>query len=469
MRKSKLLLDLCPNGRYNRLSKGCADVAKVKIIVITTDYLYQFLKEAYSSFDIEAEIEIVVYKNFSNIADVYRAKEKEADGFIVSGSAAHQALVLQVGSTKKPVVFFNADHVALYRAVLRQIIKNKSLLPNRILMGMGVEPIELLTCDYMLDENKVAFVDKRIHQWIETMSLKDLLAYEEQTVEEITQWWNEGRMDLVICQFSSILKTLQERGVPCIYAYPSRQHLRDTADSLIREIKAQQAKKNLPAVISISPVAQPGGVEMENCLKQLESQLAQVDKRYGGDMIIQRAALGCDVFTKYSLVSYLTGCFTKCALSKYFQEHLPFTVCIGYGVGASISAAKSHAMKAKREAFQHKGSFGVDEHQRMYGPLNAENTIIVDTEVTPEIQEMAQKSQLSTLTIQKLISMVNISGSSYVTTQEIAQRFKVTPRNANRILSSLEKGGLAWATGKRAAQTKGRPTTVYHLNLNGNL
>ena len=269
------------------------------------------------------------------------------------------------------------------------------MLPNRILMGMGVEPIELLTCDYMLDENKVAFVDKRIHQWIETMSLKDLLAYEEQTVEEITQWWNEGRM------------------------------------------------------------------EMENCLKQLESQLAQVDKRYGGDMIIQRAALGCDVFTKYSLVSYLTGCFTKCALSKYFQEHLPFTVCIGYGVGASISAAKSHAMKAKREAFQHKGSFGVDEHQRMYGPLNAENTIIVDTEVTPEIQEMAQKSQLSTLTIQKLISMVNISGSSYVTTQEIAQRFKVTPRNANRILSSLEKGGLAWATGKRAAQTKGRPTTVY--------
>ena len=60
-----------------------------------------------------------------------------------------------------------------------------------------------------------------------------------------------------------------------------------------------------------------------------------------------------------------------------------------------------------------------------------------------DIFQIAEKCKLSTLTIQKLISIVKMNGSYEITTNELANHLGVTVRNANRILRNLENGGAA--------------------------
>ena len=55
--------------------------------------------------------------------------------------------------------------------------------------------------------------------------------------------------------------------------------------------------------------------------------------------------------------------------------------------------------------------------------------------------------------------------SCEITSQELASRLNVTVRNANRILSNLEKNQLAVVAYHKSLNTKGRPQKVYQLML----
>ena len=48
---------------------------KKRIVVITSDYLYTFVSEAYKEINLDCEVEIVKYDNFKNIF----CKEKRYD------------------------------------------------------------------------------------------------------------------------------------------------------------------------------------------------------------------------------------------------------------------------------------------------------------------------------------------------------------------------------------------------------
>ena len=59
-----------------------------RIVVITSDYLYTFVSEAYKEINLDCEVEIVKYDNFKNIANIYNHYKDSALGFIVSGQMA---------------------------------------------------------------------------------------------------------------------------------------------------------------------------------------------------------------------------------------------------------------------------------------------------------------------------------------------------------------------------------------------
>ncbi|MED9948077.1 MAG: winged helix-turn-helix transcriptional regulator, partial [Peptacetobacter hiranonis] len=72
---------------------------------------------------------------------------------------------------------------------------------------------------------------------------------------------------------------------------------------------------------------------------------------------------------------------------------------------------------------------------------------------------------LSSLTIQKLVSIVKMKDSNKITSVDLAERLGVTVRNANRILGNLEKGGVAEVVYTESVATKGRPVKVYELKF----
>lgn len=84
--------------------------------------------------------------------------------------------------------------------------------------------------------------------------------------------------------------------------------------------------------------------------------------------------------------------------------------------------------------------------------------------LTPQIQEIAEKSSLATTTIHRLNRMILLIGHRDLTSNELAENFHITVRDANRILQKLESAGLAHTTFRKSDHMKGRPIKVYHID-----
>ncbi|HBG5345517.1 TPA: hypothetical protein KQG29_002922 [Clostridioides difficile] len=76
----------------------------MKIAVITTEFLKEFVDNSIKKLNINAEIEIYIYKDFSHVGDLYLQIEDRFDGFAVSGPIPKKAITKKVGIIKKPLV-----------------------------------------------------------------------------------------------------------------------------------------------------------------------------------------------------------------------------------------------------------------------------------------------------------------------------------------------------------------------------
>jgi len=104
----------------------------------------------------------------------------------------------------------------------------------------------------------------------------------------------------------------------------------------------------------------------------------------------------------------------------------------------------------------------------LIGPLSFKKILTVSNEVTPYIKQLSKKVKLSTLTIQKLLSVIDTLKTNELSPQELASCLNVTVRTANRFLSSLLKHGEAVIIYEKQNSTKGRPERVYKLLIKDN-
>ncbi len=104
-----------------------------------------------------------------------------------------------------------------------------------------------------------------------------------------------------------------------------------------------------------------------------------------------------------------------------------------------------------------------DEVGNLVGPLGTPQKMVISTTPQPDVGTIARNC--AAMTIQKLITSIQISGSNKTTSHELSRLFDVTIRNANRILSRLEQSGYAKIIYSQTDGTKGRPVKVYELDF----
>lgn len=179
-------------------------------------------------------------------------------------------------------------------------------------------------------------------------------------------------------------------------------------------------------------------------------------------MLIQQEKDGLTVMMSMKQSRNIDKDYTN-TIENYLANVLDFNTDIGYGIGRSIVEANTNAQRAKKESMIYDKSFVITENNHLIGPLRTEHEITVSQEVTPEIQAIAKRAHLSTLTIQKLLSIMKLTGSKEITSADIAGHLNMTLRNANRILTNLEQNELARLVYEKSANSKGRPIKVYEL------
>lgn len=434
-----------------------------KIVFITSHHLYQPTCDALQRIGADCEIFVATYDNFEHIATVYRQYADTADAFLVSGPSAKRAIELDCGTITKPVTYYKVDSEALHRDILKLAVEKRDQDFSRVVMDFLLP----LKCGYTVKDflalDDIEAVDGAIQQWMSDTGVQEVGGAENAIMERILELWREKAIDLVICQYSSLAPALDALGIPYRCPFPSDSYLKGLIHDVLARLELKQMQNNLPSIIQILPL-HPKDVSAGQ-MDLLRQKIRSFIRDNLIDCVEQESNNALILITTLHVIRFLTRDFRICQLSDYLQESLDFPVVIGYGVGATVPHAIGNVQIAVREARICEKSFVMDNTGNLIGPLNAGTRMVVNTNAQSNISTLSKRCNLSTLTLQKLMTYVESIGTNNITTQELAQRFSITVRNANRILTNLCKGGVATPIYTQTSHSRGRPVKVYNINF----
>lgn len=109
-------------------------------------------------------------------------------------------------------------------------------------------------------------------------------------------------------------------------------------------------------------------------------------------------------------------------------------------------------------------SFFVNEREELIGPLD-KKPLVLSNRASPYVREISQSTGLSSLTVQKILSVMDAMGTDGLSPQDLAMALSITVRSANRFIRQLVQSELAVVQYERQNASRGRPERVYKLLL----
>lgn len=433
-----------------------------KFLFITSRYFFQPTIDALSRLKPECGTKVVSYETFETISQVYEQYESAFNAVFVSGTSAKAAIELQNPNITKPLVAFQVSSDGLHRDILRFAIEAQKLDFSRIAMDFLLPMGMFSVVDFLRLTDIQPVVTENTDRTLQ-IGIRNSHTMEDFILDGIISLWEQNAIDLVICQYSSLIPKLQALGIPCRCPFISDFNLRNLINDTLVRLELQALHDNHPAVIQVFPRL-ASSLSSEQ-LPRLSASVRQFIQDHLIDCVVQESSTCCTIISSMKILRIITNEFQNCLISAYLEEHLDFSVAVGYGIGTTVQHAMNNTQIASKEAKLVGRPFVVDSNGSMIGPLNTENRMVIAADSLPDISVIAKRCSLSAMTIQKLLALTYSSGSDKITTQELAQRLETTVRNANRIMTNLCKGGVARPVYTQTSHSRGRPIQVYALDF----
>lgn len=431
-----------------------------KIAIIATDFLEQFIEEMIRELNMGFQYHIFTYEKFADIKEIYEKIGPEYDGILASGSFPAHMIRLYYPEEKRPIGCFNTDDTAMYRLLLKLLQGNRQLDFNRVYADI----MELFGGNLTaFVEGREAMPDLTILS-DEKFTLEKMQKLEEEQYEKHLNLWKEGKTDLSITRFSSIVARLREQGVNVYFPYPGQQYVQTVCEKLLSDIEKRELEERQPCVIVVRLLGQehsPGYLrELDSNYIRLENLMMELFGNGITEFSLHRYHYGMEIIATKKDVLKMTDNLSRDGLfAELKKQKTGWNFCIGYGFGAGIAQARLNALNACHEAELKKNtSYVVTEKEELIGPLGAEaaETFMVDNQSYRDI-----KSKLSPITVSKVMSALDASAEKEITAQELAFRLGVTKRSANRFLSTLESEDVLEVAYKKRTTSRGRPESVF--------
>ena len=435
------------------------------ILVITSSYLSQYMKDTLSTQPENIVFRFAEYQKFSDLEKIYLENESWADGVFTTSIVVQTVLERTINIPLKPILSLGTDNESFYRIPLNLLIENRFFDPERIVFDVFVNVLPQASVLSLLESKSVNHMFPEFFKWLSGATLKELEQVENDTLERIKQLWEDDKIDMVICRYSSLVPRLKELNIPCVFATGTDEHVRDVLQHLLAKIKIEKITSHAPAVISVRPRETKDHLWTERM--EIALQKALMDFAYKNDLefLLQKKREQILVLTEKAVLSYITEDFKQSHLSVYLKENIDFNLNVSYGIGNTLEEAIENAQKAFQASGISGDAFLVDEEQKLTGPLCSDKPTISTNMITPRIQEIAKRSSLSTATIHRLSRLLQLLGRREITSMDLAEGFHISLRGANRILQKLEDSGIAKATFQKSSHMRGRPTKIYSIHL----
>lgn len=439
---------------------------KIKIAVITTKLLKSHIAPAAEVLRHRCEIDYYIYEEFRQIADIYEEINESYDGICAAGFFIYEIIQRFRKDNQKPVAWVGSSLEEYYKSFFLLQNSNRDLDFSRVvldaaLLNGGKHPKSVLE---MFGGGEEMNFEEQKFLLVKNISTERMMNSVSEIIECAERLWREKEIDMVVCRLSSVASELEKRGIPCTFVHPWKQNVQRSLTDFVRELEFSRLDKGLHSVIFITADSLKGRKEGKEEFRKLEECLLQFDREKTAGFLIQKTFGGIEIYTSKQTIDRLTGHFAYCQLIPYLEQQIGMKACVGYGIGMDILQARDHALRACK---------GVAENGQ--GALMDENGVLVRLQPcgasdgergeAVDLLPAAKAAGLSVPTIQKVISAMEILGTSQLTTQELATVLKVSVVNANRVLNSLASSGQAEVISVQKAISHGRPSRVYKVSL----
>lgn len=434
----------------------------IRLLFITSHYFYPLTMDALRRLNPDCMTTVVAYDDFSHIPEIYRQYENQCDAVLISGASAKWVLKQSCPNIEKPITSFQVDSDALHRDILRLAVEQKSLDFSRIAMDFLL-PMEIgySVADFLEIQDMLSVINSNRDWMMQTQILET--GAEQLILNRITELWNQKAIDCVICMYSSNIPKLQQLGIPFRCPFLSDAHLKRLIKKTLTIIELKQLHNNHPAIIQIFPTQHAAISKAES--DDLEKSIQEFVRTNMIDAVIQNSPSCCTLITTMQVALFLTHSFQTCRIRNFLSERLPFPVVSAYGIGTTVTHAMNNVQLASREAKILELPFAVDSNGNLHGPMDSDSSMIITQASLIKLDEIARRARLSSMTVQRIISVLHRRSSDKITVQELANGMNTTLRNANRIMNNLQNAGFAVPVFTQATHSRGRPIRVYMIQF----
>jgi hypothetical protein len=434
-------------------------------VVGPTDSTERILDVSKSFEDYESlEIISFPYEHTKEAAEIVRKNRHRIDQWFFSGQA--------------PYFFAKSQGILKGLEVSYPPLYGSSLLGALIEMlmakGNQVKNISLDT----IKKSEVAFISKahslddfnfQIFSYDDYRPPEEIIAFHEKN-------FKEGKCEVAFTCLKEVYMTLQEREIPCYRIIPSQlaiklvlRYLKERGESA-RYRQSQIAIHGFEVIhTNASEEGQYYSYEMKRQSLDLKHMLLDFAEKVQGSFV----QIGDGLFFIYTTRGEIDSHFNDKSLFKKLSEiHLKSKLKVRVGIGYGITAvdAERNLRLALHYAEEQKEAVlvSVNEEKEVKQFTEAEVNSAISFQPRnwgAEWEEKFKDAQISPTIVSKIESLAFHYNTNVVTVKEVASWLKRTERNARRILTEMERLGIAKVSGMEQPGNAGRPRKVYELKF----
>lgn len=408
--------------------------------------------------EIEQELEFVpyIYKKTSEVKDFVSNPESPVDYWLFSGYIPYKIAVNTVGKNET-FLYIDSGELDIYKGIVT--LSNESRkLPERISIDMIASycPYELSQLEGTMEKVYI----KRFDVEVET----------EELFKFHYELWEQNKIEAVLTCYPTVYEDLQEAGIPAFWLSPTRNEVFHTIRMFFEKIKTSYYKDTQISVEMIEILdydtikeKMRESYQLDYLELHLKKTLIQLCERLDGSLFEQGNGRYA-IFSTRGAVEREIGTLKEKV--NYLSVEAGSGIAVGIGFGQTVFTAETNAYRAIRESKRKEKQdiVIIQEDGAMIDAVGAEEELAYDYRTDDkEFLAKLKEGKVSIKTYKRIESLIRKMDWTNFTTKDLAIHLKMSERNAQRIVSNLDKVSLIEYVGEESHYARGRPVKVYQL------
>lgn len=431
---------------------------KIRLGVVSVEDCMNIVKEVGAEYS-EFSIRYFTYRDRKETVSIIEKYEDEVDMWLLPGYLGY-LYVKEWGGAKKQVFHIQYRGASVYKT-LCELFYNENL---------KIKDISFDTIPY--DDLNRAFEEMNIQH--DDMIFTNHFVVDspaDRVFEYHYNLWKAGQTKVAVTCIWMVKNMLQKAGVPVYRILPVRASVRNVFNYMLRTYDLQIIKD---AQISVQVFDFDMYTNHEKLystdeyyneeIKLTQKLILYAKKIYGSLKVIGQGRYF--IFTTQGMIKESTNNFNTIPEFEEFEIIEKKLIACGIGIGRSAYDAEFNATIALMNAKRYeKGTWMIAfDDKTIIGPLGKKEQISYSY-ASVNLQEISSKTSIGIATLSKIIGIMRKKHVAVISANELAQDMQIMPRSARRIISELEKSGLAVEVGEENPNPRGRPRKVYRMEF----